>query len=93
MAKGTVEIKWLPKGCMAFFKYSDEVASALKEAGDAVARKNSANAARYIHDKRGFTTPAYDAEVRRLERTQVCVVHASSNIAAAIGRKHRLPKK
>lgn len=93
MAKTSVSVEWIPSGLREFFKYSEEVSNALMQAGEEIAKKNSASAARYIHDSRGFTSEPYAAEIRRLERTQVCVVHSTNKIAAAIGRKHRLPKK
>lgn len=93
MPSTSVKIEWLPKGCEQFFKYNAEVEAILMEQGKAIAEKNCAEAGRHIHDKNGFKKEPYVAEVRRLEHTQVCVIHSTNKIAAAIGRKHRLPKK
>lgn len=86
-----VKVDWIPAGCEELFKYNEEIASMLQSAGDAIAEKNSIAALMKMHSPQ-YVQP-FIAEVRRLDHTQVCVVHATTRAVAAVGKKYGLPKK
>lgn len=93
MSSMTVKVEINPAGISDVFKTSEEIGAALLEKGRQYASMNSASAQSYIHDSKGFRNEPYTADLRVLEHTQVCVVHSTNKIAAAIGRKHGLPKQ